>query len=115
MRFNRAGFVVLPSLGRGGQFQSSATLSLWGWNAAFHTYPGLTLGAAAMIAARGTQEQISKYALRMFSGERCGTMCLTEPVRQRCGQSPDERKAAAGRHVPHHRDEMFHLLGETTI
>ena len=48
-------------------------------NYAFCMYPGLTLGAAAMINAYGTQEQIRMYALKMFAGEWSGTMCLTEP------------------------------------
>ena len=48
-------------------------------NYAFCMYPGLTLGAAAMIATYGTPSQLEKYALRMFSGECAGTMCLTEP------------------------------------
>jgi alkylation response protein AidB-like acyl-CoA dehydrogenase len=48
-------------------------------NYAFCMYPGLTLGAAAMIATYGTPEQLQKYAIRMFSGEWAGTMCLTEP------------------------------------
>jgi alkylation response protein AidB-like acyl-CoA dehydrogenase len=48
-------------------------------NYAFCMYPGLTLGAAAMIASYGTPEQLKKYALKMFAGEWSGTMCLTEP------------------------------------
>jgi alkylation response protein AidB-like acyl-CoA dehydrogenase len=48
-------------------------------NYAFCMYPGLTLGAAAMIATYGTQEQLRKYALKIFAGEWSGTMCLTEP------------------------------------
>lgn len=48
-------------------------------NYAFMMYPGLTLGAAALIATFGTEEQLNKYALKMFAGEWSGTMCLTEP------------------------------------
>ncbi|HQG30757.1 MAG TPA: acyl-CoA dehydrogenase [Deltaproteobacteria bacterium] len=48
-------------------------------NYAFCMYPGLTLGAAAMIATYGTPEQLRKYAMKMFAGEWAGTMCLTEP------------------------------------
>jgi hypothetical protein len=48
-------------------------------NYAFCMYPGLTLGAAAMIASYGSPEQVQKYALKMFAGEWSGTMCLTEP------------------------------------
>jgi len=48
-------------------------------NYAFVMYPGLTLGAAALIATFGTEKQLNKYALKMFAGEWSGTMCLTEP------------------------------------
>lgn len=48
-------------------------------NYSFVMYPGLTLGAAALIGTFGTEEQINKYALKMFAGEWSGTMCLTEP------------------------------------
>ncbi len=74
--------VAPPELGGQGVPISvySACTELFGAaNYAFQMYPGLTLGAAAMIAARGTEVQIEKYALKMFSGEWCGTMCLTEP------------------------------------
>jgi len=76
------GSVAPPELGGQGVPVSvySACTELFGAaNYAFQMYPGLTLGAAAMIAVRGTPEQINKYALKMFSGEWCGTMCLTEP------------------------------------
>ncbi|MGA2330188.1 MAG: acyl-CoA dehydrogenase [Syntrophales bacterium] len=48
-------------------------------NFAFLLYPALTLGAAVMIETYGNEEQIKKYAIKMFSGEWSGTMCLTEP------------------------------------
>jgi len=48
-------------------------------NYAFMMYPGLTLGAAALIATYGTKEQQERYMYKMFSGEWSGTMCLTEP------------------------------------
>jgi len=47
-------------------------------NFAFMMYPGLTWGAAGLIEKYGTEEQKNKYMLKMFSGEWCGTMCLTE-------------------------------------
>lgn len=50
-----------------------------GANTAFSMYPGLTLGAAEVIAAFGTPEQQEKYATHMFHGKWGGTMCLTEP------------------------------------
>jgi alkylation response protein AidB-like acyl-CoA dehydrogenase len=42
-------------------------------------YGGLTLGAAELIEQYGTEEQKNKYMFKMFAGEWCGTMCLTEP------------------------------------
>jgi alkylation response protein AidB-like acyl-CoA dehydrogenase len=48
-------------------------------NIAFLMYGGLTLGAAELIEKFGTEEQKNKYMYKMFKGEWCGTMCLTEP------------------------------------
>lgn len=57
-----------------------AALELFGAaNYAFCMYPGLTHGAAGLIHSFGTEEQKKKYMHKLFSGEWCGTMCLTEP------------------------------------
>ncbi|NPU84067.1 MAG: acyl-CoA dehydrogenase [Syntrophaceae bacterium] len=48
-------------------------------NIAFLMYSGLTFGAAGLIERFGTEEQKKKYIYKMFAGEWCGTMCLTEP------------------------------------
>ncbi|MCC6874607.1 MAG: acyl-CoA dehydrogenase [Sandaracinaceae bacterium] len=50
-----------------------------GANPAFTMYPGLTHGAAELIAHTGTDEQKKRYAVPMFAGKFAGTMCLTEP------------------------------------
>lgn len=50
-----------------------------GANVAFSAYPGLTIGAAEVILAFGTEEQKKKYAEKMLAGQWSGTMCLTEP------------------------------------
>ena len=50
-----------------------------GANIAFNMYPGLTHGAAEVIAEFGTPEQKQRYAVPMISGAWGGTMCLTEP------------------------------------
>jgi len=50
-----------------------------GANIAFSMYPGLTHGAAELLAECATPEQIQRYVMRMTSGEWAGTMCLTEP------------------------------------
>ncbi|MBX3182615.1 MAG: acyl-CoA dehydrogenase [Polyangiaceae bacterium] len=49
-----------------------------GPNTAFEMYPGLTIGAAELIEAFGTEEQREHYCGRMFGGTWGGTMCLTE-------------------------------------
>jgi butyryl-CoA dehydrogenase len=42
-------------------------------------YPGLTTGAAGLIASYGTQEMKDTYLPKMMAGEWQGTMALTEP------------------------------------
>jgi alkylation response protein AidB-like acyl-CoA dehydrogenase len=48
-------------------------------NFALISYPGLTEGAAHLIAVFGTDEQRQKYLEKMITGEWSGTMALTEP------------------------------------
>lgn len=50
-----------------------------GANPAFMMYPGLTHGAAELIAHFGTPDQVERFARPMFAGRYGGTMCLTEP------------------------------------
>ena len=45
----------------------------------FFYYPLLCRTSGRMIANLGTPEQKSLFAHRLFHGEWCGTMCLTEP------------------------------------
>jgi 3-(methylthio)propanoyl-CoA dehydrogenase len=52
---------------------------LSGSNCAFNMYPGLTYGAAELIAASGLADQVKRFAEKMFAGKWGGTMCLTEP------------------------------------
>ena len=52
---------------------------LCGSNTAFNMYPGLTYGAAEVIAQFGTPDQQALFCERMFTGKWAGTMCLTEP------------------------------------
>jgi alkylation response protein AidB-like acyl-CoA dehydrogenase len=51
---------------------------LSGSNTSFNMYPGLTVGAAEVIAEFGTERQKKLYAQRMYDGQWAGTMCLTE-------------------------------------
>jgi alkylation response protein AidB-like acyl-CoA dehydrogenase len=44
----------------------------------FNMYPALTQGAADVILAFGTPDQIERYVPKMFDGTWAGTMCLTE-------------------------------------
>jgi alkylation response protein AidB-like acyl-CoA dehydrogenase len=50
-----------------------------GSNTSFNMYPALTQGAADVILAFGTEEEIRTYVPNMFNGKWAGTMCLTEP------------------------------------
>ena len=74
--------------------------------------PGLTYGAAEVIAEFGTPEQ--KQALRassMFNGKWGGTMCLTEPhagSRRRRGEDAPRSKQRR-RHLQHPRHQDLHL------
>ncbi|HXX31289.1 MAG TPA: acyl-CoA dehydrogenase [Myxococcaceae bacterium] len=52
---------------------------LSGSNPAFAMYPGLAFGAAELLLECGTEEQVKRFADRMFDGTWGGTMCLTEP------------------------------------
>jgi alkylation response protein AidB-like acyl-CoA dehydrogenase len=47
-------------------------------NQAWTMYPGLTHGAYECLRAHGTPEQQRTYLPRLTSGQRTGTMCLTE-------------------------------------
>jgi hypothetical protein len=48
-------------------------------NLALFLYPGLTHGAARLLEVYGTEEQKRNFMDKLYSGEWCGTMCLTEP------------------------------------
>ncbi|MDG5499994.1 acyl-CoA dehydrogenase [Marinobacter sp. BGYM27] len=52
---------------------------LKGANVGTHAYAGLTLGAANLILAHGSDEQKARFAGPMLEGRFFGTMCLTEP------------------------------------
>jgi alkylation response protein AidB-like acyl-CoA dehydrogenase len=48
-------------------------------NLALFLYPGLTHGAARLLEVYGTEEQKRNFMDKLYNGEWCGTMCLTEP------------------------------------
>jgi len=50
-----------------------------GANCAFMMHSGLTHGAGKLIEAFGTPKQKELFLKKMFTGEWCGTMLLTEP------------------------------------
>lgn len=52
---------------------------LKGANVGTQGYAGLTIAAANLILAHGSEEQKTRYADRMLAGRFFGTMCLTEP------------------------------------
>lgn len=63
-------------------------------NYSLSVYPGLTAGAANLIAAFGTAEMKQYYLPKMFSGQWQGTMALTEP---QAGSSLGDIKTKAAR------------------
>jgi alkylation response protein AidB-like acyl-CoA dehydrogenase len=84
-RYCEGGWAALPvSQDMGGQgfpnVMYIATMELFvAANQALLMYPGLTIGAARLIELYGTEEQQRLYMDSMYTGEFCGTMCLTEP------------------------------------
>ena len=50
-----------------------------GANLAFMMYPGLTHGAGRLIETFGTVEQKELFVKKLYTGQWCGTMLLTEP------------------------------------
>ena len=48
-------------------------------NISTSSYPFLTIGAANLLLAHGTDEQIQTYVRPMLEGRWFGTMCLSEP------------------------------------
>lgn len=52
---------------------------LKGANVGTQGYAGLTIAAANLILAHGSEEQKARYADHMLAGRFFGTMCLTEP------------------------------------
>ena len=50
-----------------------------GANLAFMMYPGLTHGAGKLVETFGTDLQKDMFLKKMYTGEWCGTMLLTEP------------------------------------
>jgi alkylation response protein AidB-like acyl-CoA dehydrogenase len=50
-----------------------------GANLAFMMYPGLTHGAGKLVETFGTEEQKRLFLRKLYTGEWCGTMLLTEP------------------------------------
>ena len=84
-RYCEGGWAALPvSQEMGGQGFPNviyiATMELFvSANQALMMYPGLTIGSARLIELYGTEEQQRLYMDSMYTGEFCGTMCLTEP------------------------------------
>lgn len=50
-----------------------------GANVGTFAYMGLTVAAANLILAHGSEEQVERYTPHMLSGRFFGTMCLSEP------------------------------------
>ncbi len=67
--------------GQAGPFTLSMMVEefMCGSNTSFNMYPALTQGAADVILAFGSEQEIKTYVPNMFNGTWAGTMCLTEP------------------------------------
>ncbi len=84
-KYCEGGWAALPiSPDHGGQgfpnVMYIATMELFvAANQSLMMYPGLTIGAARLIQLYGSEEQQRMYMDKMYTGEWCGTMCLTEP------------------------------------
>jgi alkylation response protein AidB-like acyl-CoA dehydrogenase len=67
--------------GQGGPFTLAMMVEefMCGACTSFNMYPALTQGAAEVILAFGTEEQVKAYVPKMIDGNWAGTMCLTEP------------------------------------
>ncbi|MBL9102715.1 MAG: acyl-CoA dehydrogenase [Myxococcales bacterium] len=73
---------------------------------AFMMYPGLTAGAARVIAAHGPEALRESFATAMFSGRWGGTMCLTEAG---AGSSVGDNRSKA---IPTDEEGVYLLEGE---
>jgi len=78
---------------------SAASEIFFAASIAFYMYPGLTMAAARLIKAYGTEEMKRKYVPRLYSGEWQGTMCLTEPS---AGSAVGDLKSSAKRAGDHY-------------
>jgi alkylation response protein AidB-like acyl-CoA dehydrogenase len=77
-----------------------------GANPAFSMYPGLTRGAANLLAKFASEDYRALICEKMFTGEWGGTMCLTEPG---AGSDVGSNRTKA---VPADEDGVFLLEGE---
>ncbi len=83
--FVDAGFLSMPldAAEGGDQLPFSVYCACMGWfhaaNAGTTGYPLLTMGAAHLIRAHGSAEQIERFAVPMTEGRFLGTMALSEP------------------------------------
>lgn len=83
--FTENGWTALtgnPDYGGQGMPKSLSVLfeeMLHGSNTSFALYPILTNGACLCLDAHASEELKQTYLPRLYSGEWCGTMCLTEP------------------------------------
>jgi alkylation response protein AidB-like acyl-CoA dehydrogenase len=84
-KYCEGGWAALPiSPDHGGQgfpnVMYIATMELFvSANQSLMMYPGLTIGSARLVQLYGSEEQQRMYMDKMYTGEWCGTMCLTEP------------------------------------
>ncbi len=78
---------------------SAASEMFFAASMAFYMYPGLTMAAARLIKAYGTEEMKKKYVPKLYTGEWQGTMCLTESS---AGSAVGDLKSTARREGDHY-------------
>lgn len=98
-----------PEMGGGGLpivLTTCLTEIFCGANMSMMMYPGLTAGAARVIAEYGPSSLRTPVATKMFSGEWGGTMCLTEAG---AGSAVGDNRARA---QPTDQEGVYLLEGE---
>ncbi|MCB9477696.1 MAG: acyl-CoA dehydrogenase [Deltaproteobacteria bacterium] len=82
--FTEAGLMALPANPEYGGFGMPSSLNIaaiefaTGANVAFGMYAELTFGAAHIFEKFGDEHMRKTYVEKMYAGQWCGTMCLTE-------------------------------------
>lgn len=109
--FRKAGFFAAHAdFEHGGmQLPWVVAQAAWAWfqaaNLSTYTYPFLTVAAANLLAAFGSESQKARFLPHLLSGRFCGTMALSEP---QAGSSLADVRTAA---TPEDGNGLYRLTG----